>query len=447
MTVEPETRETGVAEREAVDMARDLIRIDTTNTGESETTAGEQAAAEYVAARLADVGLEPVILTSAKGRANVVARLAGTDPGAPALVLHGHLDVVPADPSEWSVHPLSGELRDGYLWGRGAVDMKDMVAMILATVRRWVRRGQRPRRDLVLAFFADEESGGNLGARWMARNHPDLFEGCTEAIGEVGGFSVPLENAPPGARRLYLIETAEKGMSWLRLSARGTVGHGAMTHPDNPVIRVAAAASRIGQHPFPLILTDAVRELLTQVADELGTSFDPGLAEDLVHRLGPVSRLIAATLRDTANVTVLRAGSKINIVPAEAEALIDARALPGREEAFERQLTELAGPDVDLEWLVRLPGLQTPFEGDLCDAMTAALRAEDPDALPVPYLLPAATDAKALATLGIRCFGFAPLRLPDDLDFSALFHGVDERVPVDALGFGVRVLDRLLDLC
>jgi acetylornithine deacetylase/succinyl-diaminopimelate desuccinylase-like protein len=447
MTGEPVALETGMAEREAVEMTRDLIRIDTSNTGDSATTAGEQAAAEYVAARLAEAGLQPVVLTSAKGRASVVARMAGTDPDAPGLVLHGHLDVVPADPSQWSVHPFSGELRDGYLWGRGAVDMKDMVAMILATVRLWARRGQRPRRDLVLAFFADEESGGTLGARWVVQNHLRLFEGCTEAIGEVGGFSVPLENAPAGARRLYLIETAEKGMSWLRLSAHGTAGHGAMTHPDNPAIRVAAAASRIGGHPYPVILTEAVRCLLTQVADELGTSFDADGADDLVRRLGPISRLLTATLRDTANVTVLRAGSKINVVPAEAEALIDARALPGREEAFERQLSDLAGPDVDLEWLVRLPGLQTPFEGSLCDAMSAALLAEDPGALAVPYLLPAATDAKALSALGIRCFGFAPLLLPEDLDFSALFHGVDERVPVDALRFGVRVLDQFLSLC
>ena len=446
MASDPALPETETAERDAIDMTRDLIRIDTTNTGESETTVGEQAAAEYVAARLAAAGLQPVILTSAKGRANVFARVAGTDPAAPGLVLHGHLDVVPADPSEWSVHPFSGELRNGYLWGRGAVDMKDMVAMILATVRLWARRGQRPRRDLVLAFFADEESGGTRGARWVAERHPQLFEHCTEAIGEVGGFSVSLRNSPADARRLYLIETAEKGMSWLRLSAHGTPGHGAMTHPGNPAIKVAAAASRIGRHPFPLHLTDAVRGLLTEVAAELGTDFDPDRADDIVDRLGPISRLLAPTLRDTANVTVLRAGSKINIVPAEAEALIDARALPGREIEFERQLAELAGPEVDLEWLVRLPGLETSFEGDLCDAMAAALQAEDPAALPVPYLLPAATDAKALSLLGIRCFGFAPLLLPADLDFSALFHGVDERVPVDALRFGVRVLDRLLSM-
>jgi acetylornithine deacetylase/succinyl-diaminopimelate desuccinylase-like protein len=445
MSAEPAAAgvEIEMAEREVIEMTRDLIRIDSTNTGDADTTAGEQSAAEYVAARLSEVGIEPVLLASAPGRVSVVARFEGTDPGAPALVLHGHLDVVPADAAQWSVHPLSGELQDGYLWGRGAVDMKNMVAMILATIRLRARQNRRPRRDLVLAFFADEESGGNFGARWVMQHHPDLFEQCTEAVGEVGGFSVSLDSQ----RRLYLIETAEKGMSWLRLVAHGTPGHGAMAHPDNPVTRIAAAVSRIGEHPFPLILTDAVRGLLTEVADALGVAFEPDRPEELIARLGPISRLLTATLRDTANATVLRAGSKINIVPGEAEALVDARALPGREEAFEQELIRLAGPDVDVEWLVRLPGVETSFDGDLRDAMVAALRAEDPGALPVPYLLPAATDAKALSLLGIRCFGFAPLRLPGDLDFSALFHGVDERVPVDALRFGVRVLDRFLSMC
>jgi acetylornithine deacetylase/succinyl-diaminopimelate desuccinylase-like protein len=428
---------------EVVRIARDLIRIDTTNTGDPATTVGERAAAEYVAAQLAEIGVEPVILEGTSGRTSVVARIPGTDPSAPALVLHGHLDVVPAEPAEWSVHPFSGEIIDGYLWGRGAVDMKNMVAMLLAVLRdRW-RRGRSVRRDLVVAFFADEEAGGYHGARWVAQHRPDLFDGCTEAIGEVGGYSVSLD----ATRRLYLIEAAQKGISWLRMTAKGTAGHGSMVHPDNAVSRIAGAVDRIGRFEFPLVLTPTVERFLRITAGALGVPFEPERAGDLVRRLGPISRVIAATLRDTANPTVIRAGNKANVIPAQAEAMIDGRALPGREEEFEAELTRLAGADVELEWLVSQPGLETTFDGALPERMTGALLAEDPGAIPVPYMLPAGTDAKALQPLGIRCFGFAPLRLPDDLDFSALFHGVDERVPIDALRFGVRVLGRLLDTC
>ncbi|TCB87787.1 M20/M25/M40 family metallo-hydrolase [Micromonospora zingiberis] len=428
---------------EVVDLCRDLLRIDTTNTGDNVTSAGERRAAEYVAEKLAEVGIEPVLHESAPGRANVIARIPGTEPSRGALLVHGHLDVVPADPDEWSVHPFAGELRDGYLWGRGAIDMKDFDAMVLAVVRHWQRTGVRPPRDIVLAYTADEEAGSDYGAHYLATRHRELFDGCTEGIGEVGGFSYTVDEN----RRLYLIETAQKGIDWLRLHAKGRPGHGSMMHDDNAVTALAEAVARIGQHRFPVVVTDTVRAFLEEVSEVLGIELDPEDPETAIAKLGPIANIIGATIRNTANPTRLAAGYKDNVIPGRASATIDCRSLPGQSELLERQLRELVGPDIAIEYVQRQPALETTFDGDLVEAMSAALRAEDPGARPVPYMLSGGTDAKAFSQLGIRCFGFAPLRLPADLNFSALFHGIDERVPVDGLQFGVRVLDRFLRTC
>lgn len=428
------------AENEVVDLCRDLIRIDTTNTGDSTTSAGERVAAEYVAGKLDEVGLRPTILESEPGRASVVARIAGADPGRGALLIHGHLDVVPADPAEWGVHPFSGEERDGYLWGRGAVDMKDMDAMTLALVRQWQREGRVPPRDVVVAFVADEEAGGRLGARWLVENHPDLFEGCTEAISEVGGFSVTIRDD----LRLYLIQTAEKGLAWMRLTARRRPGHGSMVHDDNAVTALCEAVARVGQHRFPIVVTKAVREFLDAISEVLGVELDPDDIEGTLVKLGAIARIVGATLRNTANPTMLDAGYKANVIPSTASAVIDGRFLPGQEEEFTRQLDALIGEGIEREWVVKDQAVETTFDGPLVEAMAAALRAEDPAAAPVPYMMSGGTDAKAFERLGMRCFGFSPLLLPADLDFAALFHGIDERVPVEALRFGVRVLDRFL---
>jgi acetylornithine deacetylase/succinyl-diaminopimelate desuccinylase-like protein len=436
MSQPPTKSAAATAEDEVVDLCRDLIRIDTANP-----TSNERAAAEYVAGKLAEVGLDPTLLESEPGRASVVARVGGADPTRPALLVHGHLDVVPARAQDWTHDPFAGEITDdGYLWGRGAVDMKDMDAMMLAVVRQWQREGRTPPRDIVLAFLADEEAGGAKGGRFLVEQHPDLFEGCTEAISEVGGFSVSLT----ADQRLYLVETAEKGLAWMRLSARGRAGHGSMTHDDNAVTALAEAVTRLGRHEFPVVLTDTVRAFLEQVSTILGVEFDPEDVETTIAKLGPIARIISATIRNTANPTMLDAGYKCNVIPGEAGGAVDGRFLPGQEEEFEREVRELIGPDVTLEWIEHNQALETTFDGPLVDGMSAALRAEDPGALPVPYMLSGGTDGKHFARLGIRCFGFSPLRLPADLDFSALFHGVDERVPLDALRFGVRVLDRFL---
>lgn len=428
---------------EVVTLASELIRIDTTNTGDPLTLVGERAAAEYVATKLSDVGYDVTYVESgAKGRGNVIARLAGADGNRGALLVHGHLDVVPADASGWVTHPFSGEVTDGYLWGRGAIDMKDMVAMSLAVARQFKREGTVPARDLIFAFLADEEAGGFQGAKWLVEHRPELFEGATEAISEVGGFSITLGDDV----RAYLIETAEKGIMWLRLRAEGTAGHGSMLQRDNAVAKLAAAVTRLDGHTFPLTLTSSVREFLAGVTEITGQQFPEDNIDEAIGRLGGIARVIGATLRDTANVTMFNAGYKANVVPSVATAAVDGRMLPGREAAFERELLDILGPGIEAEW-DSLPPVETSFDGALVDRMTAAIQAEDPGARTLPYMLSAGTDAKSFQQLGIRHFGFSPLKLPPELDFTALFHGVDERVPVDALEFGTRVLLRLLRDC
>ena len=431
---------TDTAADEVTGICRDLLRIDTTNTGDPRTTVGERAAAEYVAGKLTDVGIEVAIHESAPKRANLVARIPGADPSRGALLVHGHLDVVPADESEWSVPPFSGEEKDGYLWGRGAIDMKDFDAMMLAVARDWARTGYTPPRDIVLAFTADEEAGMQYGSQFLVQEHADLLDGCTEAIGEVGGFSYTVNDD----LRLYLVETAEKGINWLRLHARGRPGHGSFVHDDNAVTALAEAVAAVGRHRFPMVVTPTVAQFLEHVSDALGVELDPDEPELAIAKLGPIANLIGATVRNTANPTRLAAGYKDNVIPGRASATIDCRTLPGQAEIFLEQLRAVIGPDIEIEHLQRQAAVETTFDGALVDAMAAALRAEDPAARAVPYMLSGGTDAKAFTKLGIRCFGFAPLKLPADLNFSALFHGIDERVPIEGLRFGVRVLDRLL---
>lgn len=432
------------AEDEVVGICRDLLRIDTSNYGDG-SGPGERTAAEHVMGLLTDVGLEPELFESAPGRSNVVVRLEGTDPGRPALVLHGHLDVVPARAQDWSVDPFAGEEVDGLLWGRGAVDMKDMDAMILAVVRQMAREGRRPARDVVVAMFADEEAGGAMGARWAVDHRPELFEGATEAISEVGGFSVDV-----GGTRAYLLQTAEKGLSWMRLVADGRAQHGSQVAADNAVTHLAEAVARLGRHAWPTHLTPTVRALLEGVAELTGLPLDeddPDAVMRLVEALGPASRFVGATLRHTTNPTQLEAGYKANVIPGRAEATVDGRFLPGREDEFVATVTELAGPHVRVERIHHDIAVEAPATGSLVDAMTDALHAEDPGAVVLPYMLSGGTDNKSLARLGITGYGFAPLRLGPELDFAGMFHGVDERVPVDALRFGTRVLDRLLATC
>jgi acetylornithine deacetylase/succinyl-diaminopimelate desuccinylase-like protein len=441
VTFKMDARGTLVSRAEAVaQLAADLIRFDTTNRGGGD--GNERGAAEYVAARLAEAGLEPVLLESAPGRANVVARVPGADPAAPALLLHGHLDVVPADPEVWSVHPFGGELRDGVLWGRGAVDMKNAVAVLLALAAEWARTGRRPRRDLVLAFTADEEDTAAYGARWLVEQHASLFAGCTEAIGESGGFTF---HAAPGLR-LYPVASAERGTAWLKLTARGTAGHGSKPNPDNAVIRLAEAVIRIGQHQWPVRLIPVVRAAIEAIGEALGSAdgLDDADVAERLSRLGPAAALVRATVRNSANPTMLQAGRKVNVIPGEAVAYVDGRVLPGCEDEFAATLDELTGPQVTWEYAHREPPVTAPLDGPLVTAMTAALLAEDPGAAVIPYCMSGGTDAKQFARLGMACYGFTPLVLAPGYDYYAMFHGVDERVPVAALQASLRIMDRLL---
>ncbi|MET8245306.1 M20/M25/M40 family metallo-hydrolase [Streptomyces sp. NPDC005202] len=437
---ETDTARSVTGEDEVVDLCRELIQIDTSNYGDH-SGPGERKAAEYVAEKLAEVGLEPQIFESHRGRASTVARIEGEDPSRPALLIHGHTDVVPANADDWTHHPFSGEVVDGCVWGRGAVDMKDMDAMTLAVVRDRLRSGRRPPRDIVLAFLADEEAGGTYGARYLVDKHPELFEGVTEAIGEVGGFSFTVNEK----LRLYLVETAQKGMHWMRLTVDGTAGHGSMTNTDNAITELCEAVGRLGRHTWPVRVTKTVRSFLDELSDALGTELDPENMDETLAKLGGIAKMIGATLRNSAAPTMLGAGYKVNVIPGQASAHVDGRFLPGHEEEFLADLDRILGPRVKRENVHADKALETDFDGRLVDAMQGALSAEDPIARAVPYMLSGGTDAKSFDDLGIRCFGFAPLQLPPELDFAGMFHGVDERVPVDGLKFGVRVLDRFIE--
>jgi acetylornithine deacetylase/succinyl-diaminopimelate desuccinylase-like protein len=327
------------------------------------------------------------------------------------------------------------------VWGRGAVDMKDMDAMILSVVRDRIRSGRRCRRPIVLAFLADEEAGGRLGSHWLVDHRPDLFEGIEAAVGEVGGFSFTIDER----QRLYLVETAEKGISWMRLQADGRAGHGSMVNHENAVTRLTETVARIGAHEFPVTLTPTVERFLAELRQALGLA-PSSPPEEVVELLGPIAPMIGATLRHSAAPTMLEAGYKTNVIPGSAHAVIDGRFLPGHRDEFLRMIDDLLGPHVSRTTLVDDIALETPFEGPIVDAMVKSLLEHDPGARAVPYTLSGGTDAKAFAELGITGYGFAPLRLPPALAFADLFHGVDERVPVDALEFGARVLDRFLDL-
>ena len=430
-------------EDEVVRLCQDLIGIDTSNYGDG-SGPGERKAAEYVMTELTEVGLDPEILESEPGRASVIVRVEGEDSERGALCVHGHLDVVPANAEDWQVNPFGAEIKDDMIWGRGAVDMKDMDAMVLACLRDLARTGKKPPRDIVFAFFADEEAGGVKGSGWLVDNRPELFESVTEAISEVGGYSVTVPDAQGQQRRAYLLQTAEKGILWLRLTAHGRAGHGSVPNHENAVVRLAEAIARIDAHVWPREYVASVRQLLDGLSDLTGVSYAENDATALLEHLGGAKGFVEGTLQDTANFTMLDSGYKHNVIPQSASASLDCRFLPGHEDELMRTIQELAGEFVEVSVHHRDIALDSPFEGALVDAMKSALLAEDPEGVILPYCLSGGTDNKALKRLGVNGYGFAPLRLPADLDFAPMFHGIDERVPIDSLKFGTRVLQRFL---
>lgn len=428
-------------EEDCIKMCQELIRIPSVNFGEGR--GDEKAVADYVAAKLAEVGIASELIVTGENRVNVVAKIEGSNQSRPGLVLHGHLDVVPVNAADWSVDPFGGIIKDGYIWGRGAVDMKDMDAMILAVARAWKRSGFIPDRNILIVFFADEEAGSEYGSRWLVKNRPEIFAGYSEAISEVGGFSVTLDTGD----RLYFVEGAQKGINWLKLTAKGAAGHGSFINNENAITKLSKAIARIGSHEWPQIETKTGAKFFRKIAELTGNAYDASNVRPLLKHIGGAARMMGATIQNTSNPTMLEAGYKANVIPQVASAVVDGRFLPGYEEDLLKTIAEIAGPDIEIEVLVRDKALEVEFFGPLVDAMCAAIAEFDPEGIPVPYLMSGGTDNKALSDLGIVGYGFSPVKLPPELDFFALFHGVDERIPVDGLKFGVKVLNSFLQRC
>jgi acetylornithine deacetylase/succinyl-diaminopimelate desuccinylase-like protein len=441
-----------------VEHLRDLIRIPSVNPPDGgpdvaagrDPRGGETAAARYCAQVLDGHGIRAEVIELTEGRGSCVARLPATgSPTDPPLILLGHIDVVPVDAESWSRDPFGGELVDGMVWGRGAVDMKNMVAMELEVMLALKRSGAELRRDVIFAAVADEEAGGEHGARGLVEERPELFmdsngRPAAAAINEVGGYSMTI-----GGRRFYTVQVAEKGIAWTRVRTTGTPGHGSMPHADNAAIKLANAISAIAEDQArrPMRIIPVVSEFLAGIGlgevAELAES-DPGAASAALEAAvdDPVlRRSIDAMLRDTVTPNVMHAGKKVNVIPGAGEAEIDVRTLPGTDQsALLRSLQDVVGTDASVESVVALPPVEWPADAEIVGLMHDALRAADPEATSVPMMITPGTDAKALAQIGIPCYGFAPLRLEPDVPFLSLFHGHDERVPVSALEFGLPVL-------
>lgn len=417
---------------------RDLIRMDTTNYGRGKSN-GEAEAAEYIADRLKALDLDVTMLESEPNRVSLVTRISGANQDKPALVVHGHTDVVPADPADWSVDPFSAEIRDGCIWGRGAVDMKDMDAMILTSLEDIIRSGRRPERDLIVAFFADEEDSGHLGSRYVVDNRPDLFEGATEAISEVGGYSVNI-----GDKRAYLLQTGEKALMWLTLRVKRPAGHGSRLVPaeNNAISVLAGAIARLVEHEWPVRLNETTEQMVEALSQLLG--MDGSDPHAVATKSGKAAGFLTASLRTTVNPTMLNAGYKHNVIPETASVALDVRPFPDEEDAVLAEIQRVVGDDIEIETNSRDVGTRAPVDSPLTQTATSILERHDPGAQVVPYFLSAGTDNKALSRLGINGYGFVPLKLPADMDFPAMFHGVDERVPLESLVFGKQVLTDFL---
>ena len=425
---------------QAVRHLQALLRIDTTNPPGNETPA-----AEYLADLLAGAGLEPALLGPVAARRSVVARLRGRG-DKPPLLLSAHLDVVPADSTAWRYPPFEGGIHDGYLWGRGAIDMKHMAVMSTVVLGRLAAEKRSLGRDVIFAGIADEEAGCDQGSRWLVDYHPDRVR-AEYALGEAGGFTHHF-----GGRALYPVQVAEKGAVWMTLKARGTPGHGSMPRAENAVVRLAEAVARLGRARLPHRLTAAAAQYLDALAEtqQFPSSLlirqlkSPALSRR-IQKLLPdknTARALAAVLENTATPTVLRAGGKINVIPGEAEAEVDGRTLPGQgADDLVREIRAVVGKEIEVRVDRKMPAVETPVASPLFDAIVAVLAEHHPGAVALPSMAPGFTDAKSWSSLGARCYGFCPVRFPEDGPrFGDLFHGQDERIPVDGLKWGVRVL-------
>lgn len=431
---------------DAAELCSQLIQFDTTNYGEGKSN-GERECADFIADLLTQAGYEPLVLGPTTERASVVLRIPGRDRTLPGLLVHAHIDVVPAEPEQWSFDPFSGEIRDGYIWGRGASDMKDMVAMSLATLLTWARDGITPRRDIVVAFVADEEDKGDYGALWLVAKHPELFAGLEAGIGESGGTATPLQARDGSMVRIYPVATGERGTLHMRLRSTGTSGHGSRPSNDSAITHLLGAAHRINSYRWPMHLTETVKSYIHGTTTALG--YTPDLStesgvEQAIDVMGTAGDVARATIRCSSTTTVLRAGYKVNVIPGAAEAEVDVRCLPGTEDLVLSTIDELLGDRVTREFLSYQPAVQSPLDSPWFAQMTAALKRYDPDAVVVPVCMGGGTDAKAFSPLGIRCYGFAPLGIDPENRTHSGVHGIDERIPVASVRSGQKILQDFL---
>jgi acetylornithine deacetylase/succinyl-diaminopimelate desuccinylase-like protein len=431
-----------------VELCSRLLSFDSSNYGSAGSN-GERETADYVVDVLHEAGYHPTLLESAPTRANVLLRVPGNgDPRLSALLVHGHLDVVPAEADQWSVDPFSGLVQDGFVWGRGATDMKDAVAVSLRTLLDWAETGRGPRRDIVFAFVADEEEDGAFGAEWLVANHPDWFTGVEAAIGESGGTPVQVRDRSGTLRRLYPVATAERGTLHMTLRAEGESGHGSRPAPDSAVVKLVETLSRIVGHRWPITLPPAGHAFLEGATAALGLTSDLSTEEGVaaaLHALGDeLGEFVRPASRCSVNPTALRAGYKVNVVPGFAEADLDVRTVPGLEDALLTTIESLLSPGVSRRFISNHPGVSAPIESLWFGGMRRALLAHDPDGVVVPFCMGGGTDAKAFSKLGIDCYGFAPLGRDPEGRAGSGMHGIDERVPVAALEAGVGILDTFL---
>jgi acetylornithine deacetylase/succinyl-diaminopimelate desuccinylase-like protein len=428
-----------VSEISPVELLQRLIRFDTTNP-----PGAERECVTFVEELLRDAGLETKLVADDPDRPSLVARLRG-EGSAPPLLLQGHVDVVSTAGQEWTHPPFDGVIEGGYVWGRGALDMKGGVAMMLSALLR----GPKPAGDVIMCVLSDEEAGGDRGARFLVERHADLFEGVRYAIGEFGAFSMDV-----AGRRFYPIQVAEKQICWMRATVRGPGGHGSLPMRGGTMARLARFLRALDRGRLPIHVTDVPRRMIEGIAGEvprplalpLRGLLDERLADPTLRVLGEAGRPFEPMLRNTVNATILRAGDKVNVVPGEATVELDGRSLPGfTPEDMLRELRALAGEDVEIEVSRTEPAARTEVDYGLFDLLSSVLRERDPTGVPVPYLMPGVTDGRWFAKLGIQPYGFLPMQLPKDLRFMQLIHAADERIPVDALEFGTGAIFTVLE--
>jgi acetylornithine deacetylase/succinyl-diaminopimelate desuccinylase-like protein len=423
------------------ELLRRLIRFDTTNP-----PGNERECVTFVEGLASGAGLETRILAREPERPNLVARVKGRG-DAPPLLLHGHVDVVTTEGQDWSRDPFAADVEDGFIWGRGALDMKGGVAMMISAALRAAANGEPPPGDVILAVLADEEAGSPLGAEYLVAEHPDLFDGVKHAIGEFGGFDMEI-----AGKRFFMVEVAEKEVCWMRAAVRGPGGHGSLPMRDGAMGRLGKALHRLDRRRLPVHVTPVARQMIEtiaaglpiHIATPLRALLQPRLTDRILDVLGERGAPFDPLLHNTVNATIVRGGGKINVVPSEIEVELDGRLLPGQTpDDLLREVRDAVGIDLDLEIVTNDPGTGEP-DMALWDTLVASLHAEEPDATVVPFLMPGVSDARFFARLGIQTYGFLPMRLPADLNFMSLIHAADERIPVDSVEFGTKAIERVL---